>query len=122
MPVPLARGAVTMTGPSTGRLSMPVSLTGFHGFGRGRPTLTERILMPPLHLVAELIGMLGVVGAEHAGQPRRGPFGKEILLETRAQEDRQGRPEQRRAQVVQLGQAERVRGVLPRLSLPAREP
>jgi hypothetical protein len=34
-------GAVTMTGPATGRLSMPVSVTGFHGLARGLPTLTE---------------------------------------------------------------------------------
>src|SRR6516164_2167541 len=111
MPIPLARGRVTMTGPSTGRLSMPVSLTAFHGFSRGWPMLTERTLIPLLHLIAELVRALGVVGAEHPGQPRRRPFGEQILLKTRAQERRQGGPEQGGAQVVQLRQAERVRGV-----------
>jgi hypothetical protein len=43
--MPLARGRVTMTGPSTGRLSMPVSFIVFHGFSRGWPTLTDAILM-----------------------------------------------------------------------------
>ena len=76
MPMPLARGRVTMTGPSTGRLSMPVSFIVFHGFGCGWPTLTDRTLISPLHLIAELIGPLGVVGAEHPGQPRRRPFGE----------------------------------------------
>src|SRR6185437_17011580 len=106
MPMPAARGRVTMTGPSTGRLSMPVSFIVFHGFGCGWPTLTDRSLMSPLHLIAEPVGTLGVVGAQHPGQPRRGPFGEQILLQAGAQERRQGGPEQRRAQVVQLGQAE----------------
>ena len=97
--------------PSTGRLSMPVSFIVFHGFGRGWPTLTDRSLMSPLHLIAEPVGTRGVVGTEHPGQPRRGPFGEQILLQAGAQERGQGGPEQRRAQVVQLGQAERVRGV-----------
>jgi hypothetical protein len=39
--LPFGPGAVTMTGPSTGRLSMPVEDSCFHGLGRGRPTLTE---------------------------------------------------------------------------------
>ena len=45
MPIPLARGGVTMTGPSTGRLSMPVSLIAFHGFSRGWPMLTDNSFM-----------------------------------------------------------------------------
>ena len=79
--MPAARGRVTMTGPSTGRLSMPVSFIVFHGLGCGWPTLTDRSLISPLHLMAELIGMPGVVGAEHPGQPRRGPFGIEVLFQ-----------------------------------------
>ena len=71
----------------------------------------RQVLQLPLHLVAEPVGTLGVVGAEHPGQPHHGPFGVQILLEPRAQERGQGGPEQRRAQVVQLRQAERVRGV-----------
>src|SRR6476661_8997588 len=111
MPMPLARGRVTVTGPSTGLLSIPVSFIVFHGFSCGWPTLTDRTLISPLHLIAEPVGTLGVVCAEHPGQPRRGPFGVQILLQAGAQERGQGGPEQRRAQVVQLGQAERVRGV-----------
>src|SRR5689334_12199032 len=102
MPMPLAHGRVTMAGPSTGRLSMPVSFIVFHGFSCGWPTLTDRTLIT-LHLIAEPVGTLGVVGAEHPGQPRRGPFGVQILLQAAAQEPGQGGPEQRRAQVVQLG-------------------
>src|SRR3984957_20829174 len=37
-------GAMTATGPSTGRLSIPVDLMPFHGLGRGRPTLTDSTL------------------------------------------------------------------------------
>src|SRR5271165_1631565 len=37
----LARAGVTITGPSTDRLSMPVSFISFHGLRRGWPTLTE---------------------------------------------------------------------------------
>jgi hypothetical protein len=39
--MPLARGALTMTEPGTGRLSIRVSVIAFHGFSRGWPTLTE---------------------------------------------------------------------------------
>jgi hypothetical protein len=49
----LGRAGLTMTGPSTGRLSMPVSFISFHEFGRGRPTLTERTLTSPLKLAVQ---------------------------------------------------------------------
>src|SRR5437660_829487 len=41
MPVPLGPGTTTATGPSTGRLSMPVALRPFQILGRGLLTLTE---------------------------------------------------------------------------------
>src|SRR5690242_18967047 len=102
MPMPLARGRVTMTCPSTGRLSMLVSFIVFHGFSCGAPMLTDRTLISPLLLIAEPVGTLGVVGAEHPGQPRRGPFGVMLLHQAGAHERGQGGLEQRRAQVVQL--------------------
>ena len=48
-----------MTGPATGRLSIPVSFIAFHGFSRGWPTLTERTFIPPLDLVADTGGKYG---------------------------------------------------------------
>src|SRR5580704_16322337 len=129
MPRPLARAGVTITGPSTGRLSMPVSFISFHGLRRGWPTLTESSFMtrryappaapakafpgagPELHLACELVSAFGVVGADHPGQAHRGPFGIEIFRQAVAEEFGQSGPEQRRAQVVQLRQAERIRGI-----------
>src|SRR6478609_11805746 len=102
MPSPLARAGLTMTGPSTGCLSMPVSVISFHGFGRGRPMLTEITLIELLHLAAKLVRTLGVVGAEHTGHSRRHPFGKKVFPEPGPQEAGKRGAEQRRAQVVQL--------------------
>src|SRR5690242_3212407 len=85
MPSPLARAGLTMTGPWT--------------------------LIELLHLAAKLVRTLGVVGAEHTGHSRRHPFGKKVFPEPGPQEAGKRGAEQRRAQVVQLGQAERVRGV-----------
>ena len=64
-----------------------------------------------LHLVGELVRAFGVVGAEHPGEPHHGPFGIKIFLDPGAQEVGERAPEQRRAQVIQLGQPERVGGV-----------
>jgi hypothetical protein len=50
MPSPLARAGVTITGPSTGRLSMPVRVIAFHGLGRGRPMLTEITFTRPRYV------------------------------------------------------------------------
>jgi molybdate transport repressor ModE-like protein len=66
---------------------------------------------PTLHLAAELVSAFGVVGAEHPGQTHHGPFGIKIFVKTRAQERRKRGPEHRRAQVIQLRQPERVRGI-----------
>src|SRR5579859_2197361 len=109
--MPLARAGVTITGPSTGRLSMPVSLTSFHGLSRGWPTLTESSLIVPLDLIGELVGAFGIVGADHPGQPHHGPFRIKPFCQTGREEGGQRGPEARRPEVVQLGQPERVRGV-----------
>src|SRR5690242_13632910 len=103
-----------MSGPPwfrTSKTLSPASVISFHGFGRGRPTLTEITLIELLHLAAKLVRTLGVVGAEHAGHSRRHPFGKKVFPEPGPQEAGKRGAEQRRAQVVQLGQAECVRGV-----------
>ena len=63
---------------------------------------------PELHLTAELVSALGIVGAEHPGQTHRDPFGIKVFLEPGAQERRKRGPEKRRAQVEKLGQPERV--------------
>src|ERR1700691_3453438 len=124
MPIPLARGGVTMTGPSTGRLSMPVSFIVFHGFSRGWPMLTDNSFMTRpyaatcrrgdtrrSHLVAEPVGPLGIVGADHPGQSSHCSFRIKAFIQPRAKEIRQRAAEQRRAEVIQLGQPERVRGI-----------
>src|SRR5580658_5173590 len=115
MPIPLARGGVTMTGPSTGRLSMPVSFIAFHGFSRGWPMLTDNsfITRPYAatcrrgdtrrsHLVAEPVGTLGIVGADHPGQAQHCSFGIKAVSKPRAEEIRQRATEQRGAEVIQL--------------------
>src|ERR1700683_47688 len=124
MPIPLARGGVTMTAPSTGRLSMPVSLIAFHGFSRGWPTLTDNSFMTRpyaapcrrgdtlrSHLVAEPVGPLGIVGADHPRQASHGSFWIKAFCQPRAEEIRQRAAEQRRPEVVKLGEPERIRGV-----------
>src|SRR5215469_9600718 len=74
-------------------------------FCRSRRTGRTRVgPVTALHLVAEPVGALGVVGADHAGQTHHGPFGIKTFVKTRAEEFGERATEQRRPQVIQFRQ------------------
>jgi AcrR family transcriptional regulator len=78
-------------------------------FPGSRPALPGGRRSGPAHLVVEPVGAPGVVGAEHPGQAHHGPFGIKPFGLAGGQPCRQRGAEQRRAQVVQFRQPERVR-------------